>query len=341
MDRDFYFLGAKLKSKIEQFVKQSTPQETIKTAKSVEESKFDCYPQRSDDISLKFDQLSIHNQSLEREIGLDWWVSTYCFDIMAELLKKKHDKSRNEQIKNASNVEMLKSQLLQVGNELDLVKNERDQLYKDAETFERWALSWPHVIIITVFCFSYVDTLYNDQKSLKSIIQKVLIAFLIIEVVVHIRLQIQDAFEMTKEELSKVSVCYQDALRYLKACNEVIEKEQKSNKQLRDEVSDLQNRIDVEYAEKTELMLYRDSMAQTVTSLEQQILQLDNTLSSERKLYLIESRVKTAISDISETSDKWMVVANRLVNGTAAMQSELSSRFDVKLLPRHLVIGGI
>jgi hypothetical protein len=56
---------------------------------------------------------------------------------MAELLKKKHDKSRNEQIKNASNVEMLKSQLLQVGNELDLVKNERDQLYKDAETFER------------------------------------------------------------------------------------------------------------------------------------------------------------------------------------------------------------
>jgi hypothetical protein len=71
MDRDFYFLGAKLKSKIEQFVKQSTPQETIKTAKSIEESKFDCYPQRSDDISLKFDQLSIHNQSLEREIGLD------------------------------------------------------------------------------------------------------------------------------------------------------------------------------------------------------------------------------------------------------------------------------
>lgn len=64
-------------------------------------------------------------------------LCTRTFDHLAELLKKKYDKSRNECVKSRADVEMLKSKLLEMSNDLDMVKNERDQLGRDAETFER------------------------------------------------------------------------------------------------------------------------------------------------------------------------------------------------------------
>lgn len=68
MDRDFYFLGAKLKSKIEQYLKQSTPQNTS-SDHLIDEPKIEYFSSKNDDILLQFDQISIQKQSLEREIG--------------------------------------------------------------------------------------------------------------------------------------------------------------------------------------------------------------------------------------------------------------------------------
>lgn len=138
-----------------------------------------------------------------------------------------------------------------------------------------------------------------------------------------------------------MTACYQDSLRSLKVCNEVIVKEQLSAKQLRDEVHDLQSRIDQEYAERTELLMNRDSMIQTIAALQQQIKKLETTLSSERKIYLVDSRIKTAIAGLSDASDKWVAVADRVVDKVSTMQSAVTGKYDEMLSRKDAEIESV
>ena len=72
MERDFYFLGARLKAKIEQLTKEKLPQQrhmesSVQNESSTNGARVDM--DIKNDLAIKFDQLSVHNQTLQREAG--------------------------------------------------------------------------------------------------------------------------------------------------------------------------------------------------------------------------------------------------------------------------------
>ena len=138
--------------------------------------------------------------------------------------------------------------------------------------------------------------------------------------------QVQDAFNITKKELFTMTSSYQDTMRDLKLCTERLDKEMATSSQLREEIAELHQRIEVEYGEKTELELKMGGLQDTVSSLEATIKQLEKTSAWTTDHLQRDQRITSLLNSVSQASTQWIHSAEKMIVDVKALKASAQER---------------